>query len=93
MENLKPTLKNAVLAQCHMCLGYYRDGKVDCENTKCSLYSWMPYRKKEPDLSWIKFHPKRSGLISLEDIEISDKLRERGKRLAQSRHKQEQSDE
>jgi hypothetical protein len=63
MDDLKITLKNAILAQCHECLGYYTDRMQDCENVKCSLYSWMPYRKLEPDLTWSKYHPKRVGRI------------------------------
>ena len=58
---LKLTLRNAVNAQCHECLGYYRDGKVDCENQSYSLYYWMPYRALEPKLDWIHIDPKRIG--------------------------------
>ena len=62
-EPLPVTLKNAILAQCHECLGHYTDGLQDCENRRCSLYSWMPYRKLEPDLSWTQWHPKRIGKV------------------------------
>jgi len=38
------TLKEGVLAKCYDCMGYYVDGKVDCEMPDCPLYDWMPYR-------------------------------------------------
>jgi hypothetical protein len=68
MEDLKVTFKNAILAQCHECMGYYADGRVDCESTQCSLYSFMPYRKLEPDLTWTKYHPRRLGRILRSEI-------------------------
>lgn len=85
MDNLNVTLKNAVLAQCHQCMGYYSDGRTDCKNVRCSLYSWMPYAKQEPNLEWTLYHPKRQGLVKLEDIQISEALRERGRQLAKRR--------
>ena len=45
------TTKQAIIAQCCECSGYYEDGKKDCENPLCSLYPFMPYnilRKKYP---------------------------------------------
>jgi hypothetical protein len=83
MDNLKPTLKNAILAQCHQCMGYYSDGKEDYRNTKCPLYNWMPYRKLEPDLSWTQINPKRMGKIKLADIEISEAMRENARKMAE----------
>jgi hypothetical protein len=71
MKDLKPTMKNAILSQCHECLGHYQDGRVDCENVRCPLYSWMPYRSKEPDLHWTLVHPKRRGNILLSAIDTS----------------------
>jgi hypothetical protein len=40
-------LLKAILAHCKDCCCGYIDGKVDCENTTCSLYSFMPYGKKK----------------------------------------------
>lgn len=71
MEDLKPTRKNAILAQCHECLGYYTDGMQDCENISCSLYLYMPYRKLEPDLTWASYNPKRKGRVLLREIDTS----------------------
>lgn len=80
MDDLKVTFKNAILAQCHECLGYYADGMQDCENTKCSLYTYMPYRRLEPDLTWTQYHPKRVGRILRSDIRtkvLSDEQKEK----------------
>ena len=37
--------KQAILANCFQCMGFYMDGKNDCEIPDCPLYSYMPYRK------------------------------------------------
>lgn len=93
----KVTMKNAILAQCHKCLGYYTDGVQDCENVKCSLYPYMPYRKLEPDLTWTEYHPKRVGLVKFSSIP-KKKLSEEQKaklaaKLAECRAKKEQEQE
>lgn len=59
----KPTRSEAIKSKCHECCGYYEDGKDDCENTRCSLYPYMPYRKKEPNLDWIKYNPSIKGKV------------------------------
>lgn len=43
----KLTLKQAILANCYCCMGYYFDGKVDCKVLTCPLHPAMPYRKGE----------------------------------------------
>ena len=63
----KPTMKRAILARCHNCSHFYLDGKEDCENTRCELYTWMPYRKKNPDLAWLDINPAKKGLVKWED--------------------------
>ena len=57
----KMTYKLACLYTCHNCMGEYFDGKFDCEITSCANYSFMPYRKLEPDLSCFDYNPKRTG--------------------------------
>ena len=37
--------KQAILANCYQCMGFYIDGKNDCERPNCPLYPFMPYRK------------------------------------------------
>jgi len=49
-------------------MGHYFDGKQDCQNSRCSLYTWMPYREKEPDLGWAEFSPRKIGLVRWDDI-------------------------
>lgn len=41
------TTRQAIIAQCCECLGYYEEGLVDCECPLCSLYPFMPYRAKK----------------------------------------------
>lgn len=66
----KPTMKLAIMAHCHQCLGYWSDGPDrDCRNVKCPLYPFMPYRKMEPDLEWLEYNPKRVGKVKYEDCE------------------------
>ena len=33
----------AIKAKCYDCMGYYEDGKGDCQGPLCPLYPWMPY--------------------------------------------------
>jgi len=33
-------------AKCYSCMGYYADGKMDCQVPECPLYPKMPYRSK-----------------------------------------------
>lgn len=39
------TLKQAVLAHCYDCSGFFADGKVDCECPACSLHPFMAYNQ------------------------------------------------
>lgn len=61
------TRANAILAKCHECSGYYKDEKDDCGIPTCPLYTWMPYRKGDPELTWTNFNPKIKGRITWED--------------------------
>ena len=42
----KLTYRQAVLAKCYECMGYYADGKSDCLISDCPLFNFMPYRSK-----------------------------------------------
>jgi len=42
------TMKQAILAKCYDCMGYYSDKGEDCELPTCPLYSYMPFRKDKP---------------------------------------------
>lgn len=37
---------DAILAYCYDCMGFYEDGRMDCNCPKCPLYPWMPYKGK-----------------------------------------------
>lgn len=63
----RPSMRQAVLAKCHDCMGEYVDGRCDCGVPRCALYYWMPYGKLEPDLSWTRFNPRRVGLVERDD--------------------------
>jgi hypothetical protein len=41
----KITRKQAMLAKCYDCCGYFCDGRADCEVLDCSLYGYMIYAK------------------------------------------------
>jgi hypothetical protein len=65
----KPTRKEAIEHHCHQCLGYYADGKTDCENRGCPLYTYMPYRRLEPQLEAFLYSPRAKGKVLLSDIQ------------------------
>uniref|UniRef100_A0A6H1ZYS8 Uncharacterized protein n=1 Tax=viral metagenome TaxID=1070528 RepID=A0A6H1ZYS8_9ZZZZ len=37
----------AMAAKCADCMGYFSDGRVDCEIPECPMYPYMPYRAKK----------------------------------------------
>lgn len=40
----EPINRNAAIkAKCYDCCGYFEDGRVDCQNHTCPLYSYFPY--------------------------------------------------
>jgi hypothetical protein len=67
MKSKAVTRKNAMLLQCWECMGHYKDGKMDCQNPKCPMYSYMPYREMEPDLSMFQYNPKWKGKATWEE--------------------------
>jgi hypothetical protein len=44
LDNETISMKEAILAKCYDCTGYYSDGRMDCKLPACSLYPYMPYR-------------------------------------------------
>ena len=38
------TYKQAVLAQCYDCQGYYVDGKRSCRSSHCPLFQFVTYK-------------------------------------------------
>ena len=43
------TRRQAMLAKCADCMGYYIDGRLDCQMPECALYPFMPYGTFKPD--------------------------------------------
>ena len=43
LDGKRLTMKESILANCYMCMGYYADGKIDCRIFRCALYPFMPY--------------------------------------------------
>ena len=41
------TQRQAIIAKCYECMGYYVDGRRDCKMSDCPLYPFMPYRGSE----------------------------------------------
>lgn len=76
----KPSRKECMDEQCSACLAHWVDGKVDCENVRCSMYYYMPYRKLEPEYEWRKYNPRRVGRVTWEECEQSLSDEERQKR-------------
>ena len=72
---MKVTPMNAIKSKCHECMGQFVDGRRDCENTACSLYSYMRYAKKTPDLEWTKYSPSASGFKERVKRELSEEER------------------
>lgn len=39
------TARQAIIANCAHCMGFYADGREDCGSEWCPSYRWMPYGK------------------------------------------------
>ena len=46
MRGEKTTRKEAMLAHCYQCMGFYEGGKQDCMGKSCPLYQYYPYKGK-----------------------------------------------
>ena len=57
----KLSYKQAVLAKCYECMGYYADGKIDCLIPDCPLYNFMPYRSKTPKTDFMPLAIAKKG--------------------------------
>ena len=52
LEGKRISYKERCLAQCYYCMGFYADGKVSCGETRCPLFTIMPY--KTDGGGWLK---------------------------------------
>ena len=75
LANESNSPKQAMLAKCYDCMGYYTDGTVDCHIPICPLYPFMMYREEKP----ISRRTKRS-LTDIQKQAIRDRFTK--KRLA-----------
>ena len=50
----RPSLPEVFKAKCCECCAYYSDARyLDCGIRDCPMYFHMPYRKSQPDYSWV----------------------------------------
>jgi len=45
LEGERLTLKQAVNARCYDCMGFYSDGKLNCNMRRCPLHRFMAYNE------------------------------------------------
>ena len=45
--------QQAIRARCYDCMGFYDDGKVDCESETCPLHPYMPYNPNRRKIAGI----------------------------------------
>ena len=50
LDGNRLTQRQAILAKCYDCMGYYADGKVSCEIPECPLFPFMRYRDVSADV-------------------------------------------
>ena len=70
LKGKRLTQRQAILAKCCDCMGYYVDGRNDCEMPECPLYPFMPYqadKKKAKILSGNASHERKTTPISPDD--------------------------
>ena len=51
LEGGRLTPKQAMLARCYDCCGFFADGKIDCCMPHCSLHPFMAYRENKKQLT------------------------------------------
>jgi len=51
LDGCRLTLRQATLAKCFDCCGYYSDGKVDCKMPDCPLHDFMPFNENKIKLT------------------------------------------
>lgn len=76
MKDKTKSRRYAIEAKCYDCTGGYIDGRKDCENPKCPLYTFMPYRRNNPDTSWVEWPGRVQRNLS------DDQRAARGKHLS-----------
>lgn len=54
LAGIKLTNKRAILAKCYDCMGFYADGRINCNMPHCPLYPIMPYKNIKNEGQGIK---------------------------------------
>lgn len=62
-------------AMCHQCEHFNLKGRKDCGRVQCPLYSYMPFREMEPDVSWAALKTKGAvGFVGAKGAEPAEVL-------------------
>lgn len=72
LNNEKLTLKQAVMAKCYDCCGYYQDGKLPCTSKNCALFPFMPYNPVKRKLKNLTDEQRKAMGERLKSSRISD---------------------
>jgi hypothetical protein len=47
LEGGRLTFKQAIHGKCYDCMGFFQDGRIDCELLRCPLYPFMVFNPKK----------------------------------------------
>ena len=76
LEGKRLTQRQAILAWCYDCMGFYDDGARDCESETCPLHPFMPYNpNKQPSVARIGKQSAEGAADDMED-DFDDGLEE-----------------
>jgi hypothetical protein len=65
--------KDCMDAMCHMCHNFNVDGRYDCEQAMCPLFTFSPYAKGDPVIPWTKIAAKSAiGLVPRAKVEPAE---------------------
>lgn len=71
----RPPKREIIRATCFKCMGDLADGRFDCEVVDCPFYHWQPYRRLDPDFSWVENGLRIGG--NRREIRDAEKTRRR----------------
>jgi len=70
----KITARQAILAKCYDCTGYYADGRDDCKIETCSLYPFSPYGSKPAAKKQVSEENKKAAGERLSKLRSENRL-------------------
>lgn len=71
----KITQRQAILANCYTCMGYYADGRNDCKLKQCPLYPFMPYSSNPYVKKVMSENNKESARKRLSEMQSKKKVK------------------